>query len=375
MGTILDYLNWRMDVPLRVAPFNPVDNLILCVLAYLPLEGCEGKTIAEVSPVVCAREQNASYRELMRLMGQGTRFGSMRLVSFWDHFSEEEEKQFAAVTAALGDGTSYVAFRGTDATLVGWKEDFNMGFADVVPAQTESVRYLDEVAGLVDGALRVGGHSKGGNLAVYAALFSEDSVRARIREIFNNDGPGLTKRMQDCPVYLGVEPRVKTYLPQTSIIGMLMEHSESYQVVRSEGFGIMQHDPFTWQAARDDFIKEGGLRAGSLYVDKTIKQWVSSVSTEDRRAFIEAVYRILSSTGAKSVNDLLAGWRKNLAAILTETSGFDPETRKLLRRVVGLLFASGAKNLVPIGQPRERGADAHGRSVQPPSEDPKAGNA
>jgi hypothetical protein len=364
MGTILDYLNWRMDVPLRVAPFNPVDNLILSVLSYLPLKGCEGKTIAEVAPAVCAQEQNPSYRELMRRMGQGARFGAMRLVSFWDHFSEEEEKQFAAVTVELGDGTSYAAFRGTDVTLVGWKEDFNMGFADVVPAQTESVRYLNEVAGLVDGALRVGGHSKGGNLAVYAALFCGDAVRARVREVYNNDGPGLTRRMQESPAYSDIEPRVKTYLPQTSIIGMLMEHSESYQVVRSEGFGIMQHDPFTWQAVREDFIKEGGLRAGSLYVDKTIKQWMSTVSVEDRRAFIEAVYRILSSTGAKSVNDLMAGWRKNLAAILTETSGFDQDTRRLLRRVVGLLFAAGAKNLVPIGQTRER--DPH---EAPPPED------
>lgn len=356
LGTILDYLSWRLDVPLRIAPFTPVDNLILSVFSYLPLEGSEGLTIAEVSRAMSAREENSSYRELLRRMGMGARFGLMRVVSFRNLFSEEEQTQFAAVTVALGDGTSFVAFRGTDATLIGWKEDFNMGFQDVVPAQRESAKYLNEVATQVDGSLRVGGHSKGGNLAVYAALFCEEAVRARIREVFNNDGPGLTQRMQECPEYAAVEPRIRTYLPQTSIIGMLMEHTERYQVVRSEGFGIMQHDPFTWQTAREDFVKEGGLRAGSLYVDKTIKQWVASVSPEDRRKFIEAVYRILSSTGAKSVNDLFAGWRGNLAAILTETSGFDPETRKLLRRVVGLLFASGAKSLVPIGQPRERNA-------------------
>jgi hypothetical protein len=356
MGTILEYLGWRLDVPLRVAPFNPVDNLILSVFAYLPLDGSEGHTIAEIAQKVCAREQNTPYRELMRLMGTGARFGRMRVVSFQDQFSEEEEKQFAAVTVALGDGTSFVAFRGTDATLIGWKEDFNMGFADVVPAQRESAKYLNEISRRVDGILRVGGHSKGGNLAVYASLFCENEARGRIREIYNNDGPGLTQKMQECSEYALIEPRIRTYLPQTSIIGMLMEHTERYQVVRSEGFGVMQHDPFTWQTARDDFIKEGGLRAGSLYVDKTIKQWVASVSQEDRKAFIDAVYRILSSTGAKSVNDLFVGWRRNLGAILTETTGFDPETRKLLRKVVALLFASGAKSLVPIGQPREKNA-------------------
>jgi len=354
VGTILDYLNWRLDVPLRVAPFNPVDNLVLSVFSYLPLGGCEGRTVADIAPQVCAREQNTPYRELVRLMGQGVRFGTMRLVCFQDLFSEQEEKQFAAVAVQLGDGTTFVAYRGTDATLVGWKEDFNMGFADEVPAQRESVHFLNAVARQVDGPLRVGGHSKGGNLSVYAALFCEDDVRARIREIYNNDGPGLTARMQECPNCAEIMKRLKTYLPQTSIIGMLMEHNESYQVVRSEGIGIMQHDPFTWQTAREDFVKEGGLRAGSLYVDKTIKRWVASVSPEDRKAFIDAVYHILSSTGAKSVNDLFGSWRRNLAAILTETSGFDPETRKLLRRVVGRLFASGAKNLVPIGQPREK---------------------
>ncbi len=354
MSTILNYLNWRLDVPLRMAPFNPVDNLILSVFSYLPLDGCEGRTIADIAPMVCAREQNPSYRELVRLMGSGVRYGSMRVRRFQDQFSEEEEKQFAAVAVELGDGTGFVSYRGTDATLVGWKEDFNMGFADVVPAQIASVDFLNESAGILEGPLRVGGHSKGGNLAVYAALFCEGEVRFRIREVFNNDGPGLTARMQDCPDYAVIEPRIHTYLPQSSIIGMLMEHGESYQVVRSEGIGIMQHDPFTWQTGRDDFVKEGGLRAGSLYVDKTIKQWVSSISQEDRKAFIDAVYRILSSTGARSFGDLFGSWRKNLAAILTETTGFDPETRRLLRRVVGLLFASGAKNLVPIGQPREK---------------------
>lgn len=354
MGTILDYLNWRLDVPLRVSPFNPVDNLILSVFSYLPLDKCEGRTIAEISAQVCAREQNTPYRELVRLMGQGTRFGMMRLVRFQDLFSEEEEKQFAAVAIQMGDGTCFVAYRGTDATLVGWKEDFNMGFADDVPAQRESADFLNAIARQVDGVLRVGGHSKGGNLAVYASLFCECDVRARIREVYNNDGPGLTAKMQECGNCAEILPRLHTYLPQTSIIGMLMEHNESYQVVRSEGIGVMQHDPFTWQVERDDFLKEGGLRAGSLYVDKTIKRWVASVSPEDRKAFIDAVYHILSSTGAKSVNDLFGGWRRNLAAMLAETSGFDPETRRLLRRVVGLLFASGAKNLVPIGQPKEK---------------------
>lgn len=313
MGNILDYLGWRLDVPLRVSPFNPVDNLILSAFSYLALDGFEGQTISEIAPTVCAREQHPSYREMMRLMGAGARFGSMRIVDFWNQFSVEEEKQFAAVSVALGDGTTFVAYRGTDTTLVGWKEDFNMSFADAVPAQLESVRYLENVAGRVDGPLRLGGHSKGGNLALYAALFTNDAVRARIREVYNNDGPGLTARMLECPAYPKVEPLVKTYLPQTSIIGMLMEHMESYQVVRSEGFGIMQHDPFTWQTGRADFVKEGGLRAGSLYADKTIKQWMASVSPEDRKAFVEAVYRILSSTGAKSVNDLFASWRKNLA--------------------------------------------------------------
>lgn len=352
MNTLLDYLNWRLDVPLGLSPFNPVDNLVLSVFSYLPLDGSEGRTIREIAPRVCAREKNAPYRELMRLMGLSDRFGAMRVIRFQDLFSEEEEKQFAAVAVELGDGTSFVSYRGTDATLVGWKEDFNMGFEDEVPAQRESVSFLTDVAGRVSGALRVGGHSKGGNLAVYASLFSEDGVRERISEIYNNDGPGMTQKMQECPNCAAIEPKLKTYLPQTSIIGMLMEHSESYQVVRSEGFGIMQHDPFTWQTERDDFVKEGGLRAGSLYVDKTIKQWAASISQEDRKKFIDAVYRILSSTGAKSVNDLFAGWRRNLAAILTETSGFDPETRRLLRKVVGLLFASGAKNLMPI-QPWE----------------------
>jgi len=343
-------------VPLNLSPFNPVDNLILSAFSYLPLDGCEGKTIREIAPCLCAREQDSPYRELARLMGLGGRFGPMRLVRFQDLFSEQEEKQFAAVAVQLGDGTSFVAYRGTDATLVGWKEDFNMSFADEVPAQRESVRFLNDVAGRVEGPLRVGGHSKGGNLAIYASLFCEAGVRARLLEIYNNDGPGLTQKMQECPVYLEIEPRIRTYLPQTAIIGMLMEHAESYQVVRSEGVGILQHDPFTWQAGRCDFVKEGGLRAGSLYVDKTIKRWAASVSQEDRKAFIDAVYRILSSTGAKSVNELFGGWRRNLAAILTETTGFDPETRRLLRRVVGLLFASGAKNLVPIGSAREKNA-------------------
>jgi hypothetical protein len=345
----MDYLAWRGDVPLHVAPFNPVDNLIMSMLSYLSLEDTDGCLISEVWQEVCDKEPDEALCGLIRAMGEGARFGGMRLAGFEEQFSEEEEKQFAAVLVDLGDGSHYASFRGTDATLIGWKEDFNMSFADEIPAQQESARYLNRVARLSRGPLRLGGHSKGGNLAVYAALFCEKKIRARICEIYNNDGPGMTPKMLRSPAYPQLEPRIRTYLPQSSVIGMLLEHTESYQVVSSRGFGLMQHDPFTWQTARSDFVKEGGLRAGSLYMDKTIKDWVRAVSPEERKQFIDAVYRILTSTGAKSINDLATGWHRNMTAILSETSGFDPETRRLLRRIVRLLFATGARNLMPAG--------------------------
>ena len=244
-SNIEDYLLWRGDLTFRERPFNPVDNLIFSVFAYLPLDdlvpseaGHRGPTIKDVAEEfakldgVEIKRRGYSERILQHIgffktAAETKRFAWVRLSGFKNKFDKDVETQFAAVSFSLEDGSHYVAFRGTDATVIGWKEDLNMCFMTPVPAQKLAVEYLETAAKALHGKLRVGGHYKGGNLAVYAAAFSSWWTQRRITAVYNNDGPGFDQATIAKEGFRALQGRLFAYVPQSSIIGMLLEHSES----------------------------------------------------------------------------------------------------------------------------------------------------
>ena len=355
MANILDYMDWRGDLSFSESPFNEVDNLILSELVFLdftdvvPSGFSESVTLKEaILRLNTAREAAAltdavllpaDILPLAEKCAESRRFGEIGLCGFQSRTDTRCELQFAAVTFLLGDGTAFAAFRGTDDTLVGWKEDFNMTFLPVVPSQAIASRYLSSLASVYALRLRVGGHSKGGNLAIYAAATLSAEQRRRIVAVYNNDGPGFSGAFLDSDGYRAIRDRVRIIVPDTSIIGMLLEHAGVYTVVRSSKSGFRQHDGFSWEVRGNAFVTADDRTDESKFIDRTLKGWLTELSDEDREAFIDAVYGILLSASAETLAELRAD-REALRKILR---GFTPERRRVIRRMLIDLIAAGQR--------------------------------
>ena len=265
----------------------------------------------------------------------------MKLTALVSHIDAEREKQFAAITVKPGDGSVFVAFRGTDDTIVGWKEDFNMSFMTAIPSQIEAAEYLDRVAKKVYGKLRVGGHSKGGNLAVYAASNCSKRTRNRILTVYNYDAPGFSKEFFEGEGYIEISDRIRSLVPQSSIVGMLLENDGRFSVVKSTETGIMQHNAFSWEVLGTEFVKLDELTKESRDMTVVMHEWLSKMDMEERKKFVDAIYDILVATKATTVTEL----SDDKYSILRSLKNTDKDTRKMVLKTFGLLFGEGGKQL------------------------------
>lgn len=316
MANVFDYLKWRGDLTFAQDPPNAVDALIFSGLSYVRYGGQVEADPGRPVPLTDAAEtffalEDCESRvrvkndmELLRAAAKTVRFGQTRIVMYRDSLIPEQETQFAAMTFLLDDGTAFLAFRGTDHTLVGWKEDFNMTFQQTIPAQRLALQYTRDVALERSEPLRLGGHSKGGNLAVFAAACSSPMIQQRIVEVYNNDGPGFTKYLMGDPGYLAMVPRIKTYIPQSSVIGMLLEHEEPYTVIHSKSVGLLQHDLYSWEVLGRAFLRVREVTESSLFLDSTIKTWFAEMTNQERNQLVDVMFTLLGTGGVESAIDI-----------------------------------------------------------------------
>ena len=368
MANMMDYLDWRGDITLEVSPFNEVDALILAELSFVDFEGIvpppeigRGILLREAAELYFARHGSdgddmgvlvpGTIVKLLKKLMHSARFAAMTLNGYAALLDDAIEQQFAALTIDLGNGSIYVSFRGTDDTLVGWKEDLNMGFLEEIPSQRQAVNYLTRMARQYsDKTLRVGGHSKGGNLAVYSAAKAPVEVQERIVAVHNNDGPGFAWPISETPGHKRIAGRIHTILPQTSVVGMLLEHEKHYQVVYSTYEGIYQHNGFSWEVKGtqfvhlDDFSREGKL------VDEALDSWAASLNTQQREALADALYGVFTATGAKTLSELNEEKLKSASAMLKTYKNLDRETRRMMNEAFKLLLKLGTKNFVQDAQ-------------------------
>ncbi len=361
---ILDYIDWRGDLTLAQSPFNEVDNLILAELAFVDFAdivpsfdaGGGPVTLHDAAELYFARESGTGEEmgvlvpdaipELLRRCAQSARFGDILLYGYDAQIDRAREKQFAAVTMQLSDGTVYVAYRGTDDTLVGWKEDFNMSFLPVVPSQEESLVYLRRTAQVYRRAkLRLGGHSKGGNLAVYSAVQCGEEIQRRIVAVYNNDGPGFSSDILQTEAYRRMEGRILTIVPQSSVVGMLLTHAESYAVVCSGQTGLWQHDGFSWAVRGASFVYLDDISSEGRFYDAALKELVARLTPAQREAFSNALFEVLSATDAQTLTELREDGLRAAAAMVRTIGDLDKPTRAALRDTVRLLLRIGARLL------------------------------
>lgn len=353
MSNLFDYLAWRGDLTFGNAPLSPVDALAFSVLAYIRLEdtvsadpSAEPVRLSDAAkryfsnPVTgdTARSGNDRFFETM---AASARFGPLRLFGAQKELDREDGIQFAAISILLPGQNIFVSFEGTDDTLVGWEEDLRMSYECPVPAQLRAVEYLRTVAAAHPlRRIYVGGHSKGGNLAMYAAVHSGPAVRYRIRAVYNNDGPGFCDDTLSSAEYAELRDRIHTYLPQSSIVGVLLEHDTNYKIVQSSAKGLLQHDPLSWEILGADFVYAAARTAFGEQTEAIIDRFVNEWSPARKRQFGEALFTVLESTNQETLSGIANNKMQSLRNVLRSFGNLEPEVREVLIEAVAALNRS-----------------------------------
>lgn len=355
MANIIDYLKWRGDLPFENVPLCDIDALILSQLVYTNMAGIadepflgQSVTLGEIAS--CALEEKRRMKQdedkdLWLMIKDSFRFKDIEVVGYVDRFDVAAEKQFCAMTVLLPDHLAAVVYRGTDLTIVGWKEDFNMSFSDYVPAQRDGVEYMEAAAkALPDYRFFVCGHSKGGNLAVYASAFCEKDVQSRILAVRNFDGPGFSEENVSKAGMNEILPRTKTFLPQSSVVGMLLEHEEEFTVIHSRSIGLLQHDLYTWSVEGPRFIIKEETTGSSQFIDTALKEWLKAMPKDKREGFVETVFSILDDCDAVTLKELFSG--KNAVTVMKNLTQMEEEERKLIQEGLAILRQSVKHTLI-----------------------------
>ena len=352
MPNIIDYIEWRGDLSFENSPINEIDDIIFARFSYLPFKYIELKDIDTIENIALEMKdldiENYLWNDdkvFLQKIGNCKRFKDIKVSDYAEIFDEAAEKQFAAITLWIQKNQKYISFRGTDSSLVGWKEDINMGFKKDVPSQKEAVKYLNSMAEKYKDDLIIGGHSKGGNLAVYSAVFCKDSVKNRIERVINADGPGFDKSVILTDNYKKILNKIQTYIPQSSIVGRLLEHEEEYQVVKSIQKGIMQHDIYSWEIEPTKLIRIPTVTNNSEIFNGIVSDWLKNTTPEQRENFINMIYEIIMETQAQRTSDFRVETAKKIGIILNGYINVNPEDKKEIEHMVKLILESVFKVL------------------------------
>ena len=358
MKNMLDYIKEFGHVSFEERAFSEIDALVLTELEYLPLEKVvpsdeNGETFVTVkdiaeymkehkqelfdeNPMMITEERH----EVSQLVANASRYQGLKFFGVVSEWDKDTTKQFAAVTVEVEPSVRLVVFRGTDETLIGWKEDFLMTYSPLVAAQTDAKEYLAKQASLCDGDLMISGHSKGGNLAIYAAATQEEDVQLRIVDIFCFDSPGLYRSVLETKGYQNIVPLAMRYIPQDSLVGLMLESEVPYVIVKSNASGAMQHSAMTWEIEDGQFIKMEKLTKNSQLNDQTFKKWTESVSDEELELFWNVFFELLFNAGIDTVNDLYGQFMHYVQEFLKAAGEMDEEKRELLTRIALLLVST-----------------------------------
>lgn len=360
MGNMIDYIHEYGKYTFTKEPLNEVDSLVLCQLVYLnygsfvpPLE--ERNAPVSIQSIYnhpdrdkilddyWYRENN---KELFAAAANSKRFGSLKMNYYVNIINVDDETQFSAMTYILDDKNVYIAYRGTDATIIGWKEDLNLAFSKPLHSQYLSAEYMNRVAGDIAGNFYAGGHSKGGNLAVYAAMNCSMEARRKLIHVYNNDGPGFRPEIRQQGNYEAIDDRVSKFIPRSSVVGMILEDQSDYEVVESKGVGLLQHNAYSWKVEGNSFVRAKNMSNGKLLRDASMNEWILSLSEEETHAFIDTLYEVVSASEASNVFEFGADWKKSLQNVIEAAKCVDDTTKKAIQKIIRSFFEITVEKLV-----------------------------
>lgn len=350
--TILDYMEWRGDLSFQQVELGEVDALIFSWIIYYTMENLKEKGIdpagltvrqlaethvREFGPLKIVDPMKKPFPTdnaelLLKAAAETERFGNVEIEDFAAIAGKISGAQYAAASFLLDDGRRVVAYRGTDTTLAGWKENCRMAFEENVPAQLLSTAYLEK---LMDGReTYICGHSKGGNLTMYAALKCREKTESLLKGIYNFDGPGFCFDWKDTEKYRRLKERIVTIVPEATIVGMLLDHDDNYQVVRSEMTGVLQHNAFCWHVCRAQFVRGEGRTKVSLAVEKTMKDWLKDLSQEERKEFVQMTFGLFEDIGIVETQEITDDLVRKGQQLLKGMAGWTPKQKDRIGRLI-----------------------------------------
>ncbi len=320
MANILDFLDWFGDITLEQVPFCEADALVLAQLSYVRLEGIIPSI--ETDDTITVAEASQKFRQLNRKdriyekngfvsplspfvlfkMAEGRRWKDKRLSHIDHRMVPEIHEQFTAMCIEVDEETHFLAFRGTDDTIAGWKEDFMMTFTEV-PAQKDAARYCDELATRLDGRIMLGGHSKGGNLAAYALACSKPETQERIDKVWCMDSPGFSSQVLPQSRFNSISSKIALFIPQFCMVGELMNQSTSSTIIKSCEKGAFQHDALSWQIKGTKLVRAGVQDPNSVKLINTANHFIRVRNQEERMRVTNAFFSVFSDAGIESLND------------------------------------------------------------------------
>lgn len=365
MDNIESYLAWRGDVPIDFAPFNEVDNVVCCAIAYsyfkgiVPEKSGESISIADAVKLFFEKYNEEDFInnsmisvtkvELLKWLAKSDRYKDMRLSNYVDIIDEDKQTQFAAMHIEISDSLTYVAFRGTDMTIIGWQEDFKMA-SEVVYAQKLAAKYLSDTLSDSTRKYIIGGHSKGGNLAIYASSMCEATAKEKIDRIYDNDGPGFLPAYLESEDYKSIKDRIIRIVPEYCVIGMLLATDDSVEtkIVGSNVDGILQHDIMTWQVVGCSLNKKPSHSRKSQFLNDSVRDWIKDATLDQRKAFANDFFEALKAGGSKDFYDLQKSGPGNFEDILLSLSNSAPKTKQAFAKLVKSLYKNSK-----VMEPRE----------------------
>ena len=359
---IIDYLKWRGDLSFNASPFNEVDNLIISQMAYTTFDEYfklkDSYKVKELSALFFKdhsdEEINASKSFVklapfvLREMANSVRFKDCLIHDFVSKIDENTAEQFCCFQIDLGDKTTYVAFRGTDDTIVGWHEDFCMAY-EIIPAQVAAKEYIQTKLSSRR-KYRIGGHSKGGALAVYAAINAPKNGK-NIIKVYSNDGPGLNKKylsQEEIDSYNLIKDKIIKIMPEFDIFGILFSSSKNTKIIKSDGFLVMQHSAMTWLVEGTKFI-DGTLSEESKMIKQSFKEFINKASKEECRDFTVELFSALKNANVETVSDFINGGLPLLIKTVSNLSKMNEKSKAFATSLIAAFtkgYGQGAIEMV-----------------------------
>lgn len=359
MANINDYLLWRGDIPISTKfRFNEIDSVVLARLSYLRFDKIKmnnKETIGSISNKMKDLD-NEEFRyngdkELITYLGEASRFNEMMITDYNENNEKDIEQQFGAITVHISDKEMYISFIGTDSSIYGWKEDFNISFMDSVPCQIEGKKYLEKIAKKYpEKKIRIGGHSKGGNVAIYSAITAPKDIQNRIIKVYNYDGPGFNKNIIKKYKTSSILKKIETFFPQDSVIGRIMNHEEKCTVTLSNEKGIYQHDIYSWQVLKDDLIKSENLTDASEILNQTLNDWLDNTTPEQRKIFFDGIFELFYATEANTFGEISKSLSKSMVKIFKTYKEIGEEDKKTINSMLKLF----AKAYIQVVKKKEK---------------------